>query len=112
MTIQNAINQNSATYDWEKRDKKRQTKKQLEPQVVSNGEQSEFLGDFSDLVAEVKFRLEDSTDRRNAEILIEQHGDDIRYLHAWQKWMIWDGTRWKQDQSGAIMKLAHSVSDY
>ena len=26
--------------------------------------------------------------------LIELHGDDLRFVHAWGKWLTWTGERW------------------
>ncbi len=46
------------------------------------------------------------TDLGNAERLIHRHGRDLRYCHAWKAWLIWDGRRWKLDDSGAIYRRA------
>ena len=43
------------------------------------------------------------TDATNAERLIREHGDSIRYLAAWKKWLVWDSTHWKTDESGALI---------
>ena len=49
------------------------------------------------------------TDTGNAERLIDQHGDDLRYVHPWGKWLVWDGTRWKPDASGEIERRARET---
>jgi len=49
------------------------------------------------------FRL---TDLGNAERLIARHGDDLRYCHAWHKWLVWDGMRWRVDDSGVVKEWA------
>ncbi len=49
------------------------------------------------------------TDTGNAERLIDQHGDDLRYVHPWGKWLVWDGGRWKPDDSGEIERRARST---
>ena len=49
------------------------------------------------------------TDLGNAERLVHHHGEDIRYCHAWKKWLIWDGRRWAPDDSDRIMRLAKEV---
>jgi putative DNA primase/helicase len=36
----------------------------------------------------------DHTDLRNAERLIEEHGDDLRYIITWKRWAVWRGSRW------------------
>lgn len=45
-----------------------------------------------------------NTDLGNAERLAFRHGADLRYCHAWKGWLIWDGTRWKSDDSGEIFR--------
>lgn len=45
------------------------------------------------------------TDTGNGERFALQHGDDVRYCYAWAKWLAWDGTRWKIDDSGAVEQL-------
>jgi putative DNA primase/helicase len=42
------------------------------------------------------------TDLGNARRLVRRHGQDLRYCHPWEKWMIWDGLRWVKDASGEI----------
>ncbi|MGO9839177.1 MAG: phage/plasmid primase, P4 family [Polyangiaceae bacterium] len=37
----------------------------------------------------------DAVDLRNAERLVEWFGDDIRYVRQWEKWLGWDGKRWR-----------------
>jgi len=51
----------------------------------------------------VNFR---ATDLGNAELLTRLHGDKLRYRHVWQKWLIWDGRRWRVDDSRAVYRLA------
>ena len=48
----------------------------------------------------------DLSDMGNARRLIVRHGSKIRYCHAYGKWLVWDGTRWQIDDTGAIMRLA------
>ncbi len=40
------------------------------------------------------------SDVGNAELLVARHGDDLHYVHPWSRWLVWDGTRWKQDDLG------------
>lgn len=51
-----------------------------------------------------KFKVFPCTDLGNAERLIAHHGEDLRYVHAWKNWLVWDGTRWQEDVSGAVMR--------
>jgi putative DNA primase/helicase len=49
------------------------------------------------------------TDMGNAWRLVRLHGQDIRYCWPWQKWLVWDGTRWAEDVTGEIFRLARDV---
>src|SRR5262249_39735897 len=46
------------------------------------------------------------TDLGNARRLVEEHGLDLRYCYAWDKWLVWDGIRWQMDQSGEVHRRA------
>jgi putative DNA primase/helicase len=46
------------------------------------------------------------TDLGNARRLVARHGRNIRFIHEWRKWIVWDDTRWCVDDDGAIMRLA------
>ena len=46
------------------------------------------------------------SDLANAELLVKWYGNWLRYCHAWQKWLIWDGRRWAVDDSGAVYRYA------
>jgi putative DNA primase/helicase len=50
------------------------------------------------------------TDLGNAERLKARHGDDLRYVHKWRDWIIWDGQRWAVDSSGEIDRRANDVA--
>jgi hypothetical protein len=49
------------------------------------------------------------TDCGNAQRLVQKHGRDLRHNHPWKKWLVWDGTRWRVDDSGAVTRLAKGV---
>jgi putative DNA primase/helicase len=51
------------------------------------------------------------TDLGNAERLIHEHGENLRYCHLWGRWLNWDGSRWIVDETGGakVFQLAHSV---
>src|SRR5207302_8406801 len=38
-----------------------------------------------------------------------QHADNLRYTAAWGRWSIWDGKRWKRDETCLVMDLARQV---
>lgn len=54
---------------------------------------------------------ENCTQIAMSNMFLEMHGKDIRFEHSWGKWIIWDGTRWKIDTTGQIMKRAKQVAE-
>jgi putative DNA primase/helicase len=46
------------------------------------------------------------TDLGNARRLVRRHGQNIRFIHEWRKWIVWTGNRWRVDEDGAIVRLA------
>lgn len=48
------------------------------------------------------------TDLRNAERFVNLFGDQVRYVPAWG-WLIWDGKRWKRDDTEEVRRLAIGV---
>ncbi len=38
-----------------------------------------------------------------------QHGDRLRYVAAWNRWLIWDGSRWTFDETIHVFDLAREV---
>lgn len=47
-----------------------------------------------------------TTDLGNGERMVRLFGDRIKYVHSWKKWLIWDGARWKIDNTAAVARLA------
>ena len=54
-------------------------------------------------------RDEHLTDWGNAQRLVRLHGDQLRFCHAWGKWQIWDGRRWRTDDTGRVYRFAKST---
>ena len=50
------------------------------------------------------------TEMGNAARLVARYGCDLKYCHPWRKWLVWDGTRWKPDDTGKIMRLAKDTA--
>jgi putative DNA primase/helicase len=50
------------------------------------------------------------TDAANGRRLIARHGANLRYCSPWSKWLVWDGTRWKVDDSCRAEALAKKVA--
>lgn len=44
------------------------------------------------------------SDTGNAECLEHLYGDELRYCHTRKKWLVWDGSRWIIDESGATRR--------
>ena len=57
---------------------------------------------YEDIEDEIEPGEIHETDCGNATRLVRLHGENIRYCHAWHKWLIWDGRRWKIDDRGRI----------
>lgn len=49
------------------------------------------------------------TETGNAERMVDQFGDQIRFCHPWGAWMHWDGQRWKRDQTGTVRRWSKVV---
>jgi putative DNA primase/helicase len=56
-----------------------------------------------------KFSTFPCTDLGNSERMVAHHGEDLRFVTAWKNWIIWDGTRWQEDTTGAVMRRAYDV---
>lgn len=50
------------------------------------------------------------TDVGNAERFVTQHGNSVRYVHPWAKWIIFDGSRWARDEALQIEQLARRTA--
>jgi hypothetical protein len=46
------------------------------------------------------------TDLGNARRLVKRHGENIRFVPEWRKWITWNGSNWHIDNDGAGMRLA------
>jgi hypothetical protein len=46
------------------------------------------------------------TDSGNAKRMATRHGHDLRYCDPWSKWLIWDGSRWRIDDTQRIKALS------
>lgn len=56
-------------------------------------------------------RRHELTDLGNARRLVERFGEDIRYCQAWKSWLVWDGTRWRKDETGAVVRMAKEMAE-
>lgn len=46
------------------------------------------------------------TEMGNAERLVDQHGERIRFCHPWGQWLTHNGKRWERDQLGSVRRWA------
>lgn len=46
----------------------------------------------------------DEIDRKNAKYFANKYRGLIHYVPPWDKWIIWDGKRWKIDETGEEIK--------
>lgn len=51
-----------------------------------------------------------NSDLGNARRLVAAHGADIRYVPPWKGWLVWDGVRWRRDETGLVMRRAKKVA--
>lgn len=55
-------------------------------------------------------RPERYTDVGNSKRLVAASGEDLRYVPAWDKWLIWTGVRWQRDERGEVVERAKAVA--
>jgi putative DNA primase/helicase len=55
-------------------------------------------------------KLFNFTDMGNAERFINQFGDDVLHCTLWDKWIIWEGTRWQNDDTREVERMAKQVA--
>lgn len=46
------------------------------------------------------------TETGNAERLALLYGERLRYIHQWKRWLEWDGSRWKADETEHVTQIA------
>lgn len=49
-------------------------------------------------------------DYGNARRLVRLHGENLRYVAVWGRWLFWDGNRWRKDEDGAAKRLAKATA--
>lgn len=50
------------------------------------------------------FDIVNLTDTGNARRVLKNHGQDMRYCHPTRLWHIWDGSRWKEDDTAESIR--------
>lgn len=74
---------------------------------VLNKEFKEIVDVDSERPATMPFN---TTDMGNAERLVARHGEDLRYVHAWGRWLEYDETRWRVDDTGGVERRAKETA--
>ncbi len=49
------------------------------------------------------------TDLGNARRLVAEHRNDLRYVTKWRRWLVWDGQRWRPDETDEIERRAKAT---
>ena len=50
------------------------------------------------------------SDNGNARMFADIYGCDIRYIHEWKRWLVWNGKRWVDDTEGLLhRKVDHFI---
>jgi putative DNA primase/helicase len=57
------------------------------------------------------FGIEDLNDTGNARRLVQNFGDVIRYCYGMKDWLVWDGTRWRIDNSGQMERFIKATAE-
>jgi len=50
------------------------------------------------------------SDYGNARRLVANFGTDIRYCYDWVRWLVWTGTHWQTDRTGALDRIAKKTA--
>ena len=50
------------------------------------------------------------TDTGNAQRIVSERGNNLRYCHPWKEWLVWDGTRWCRDNTGAVPRMVKELT--
>ena len=50
-----------------------------------------------------------SSDDNLALAFTAAHGEDLRFVAAWSRWLRWDGARWEFDDTLAVWSLARAI---
>ena len=59
----------------------------------------------NDVQIGIETTIEYLTDQFNAEAFVRDHGDDVRFVFAWKRWLMWSGKNWQADRTGLAMQL-------
>ena len=66
-------------------------------------------GDKIVMLTEQKLEAGGFTEDALAIEFARQHGEHLRYLAAWNRWLMWDGCRWNVDKTIHVFDLARRI---
>jgi putative DNA primase/helicase len=49
------------------------------------------------------------TDQGNAIRLVRRYGCTMHYVWPWEKWLVWNGQRWEEDNMGEVVRRAKAT---
>jgi putative DNA primase/helicase len=78
-------------------------------QASRNSQSADTDHEASDGARQARHQTLPLSDQTNAEALVRTHGKDLRYSHPAKQWYVWDGRRWRADETAAIMRFAKST---
>lgn len=70
---------------------------------------AKFLGWKNVINSERRQDLGALTDLGNGERLAERYGGKLRYSHPMGRWFVWDGKRWRPDDTGQVIRYAKAT---
>jgi putative DNA primase/helicase len=89
---------------------KTRPEEQMSPTELSAECQEEDAGAGLIVAADLASGALTNTDIANGERLIRQHGHKLRYCHKMRSWFIYDGRRWRPDDTAEIESLAQKTA--
>ena len=66
-------------------------------------------GDKIVMLTEQKLEAGGFTEDALALEFTRQHGEHLRYVAAWNRWLMWDGRRWDFDETVNVFDLARAI---
>ncbi len=52
------------------------------------------------------------TDLGNARRLVKRHGADLRHVHQWKSWYVYDARRWAEDKTAEVVRRVKETQGY
>jgi len=49
-------------------------------------------------------------DAGNGERFVEQHGENVRHVHKWKRWLVWNGCIWSEEDDGTVQQMAKATA--